>query len=140
MAGTRRRRELDAIRSSKHVGRLFKVLNGDESHEAQGWRRFVRELQTMTVGVMHDDPQLAQGPPFVIDARGFGHDLRASIAAMHGRLGLWDIARVHRGDRIRRCGCDQFMFGKRTSCSTACRVARHRLRQRMQHRQRLPGA
>ena len=35
MAGTRRRRELEAIQSSTHVGHLFKVLNRDEDYAAQ---------------------------------------------------------------------------------------------------------
>ena len=126
MAGTRRRRELEAIQSSTHVGHLFKVLNSDEDYAAPGWPRFVRDLRRMAVGVMTGDPHLAQaGPPFEINVTGFGQDLCASAAAMQCRLGLWEIARVQRGDRIRRCFCDRFVFGRK-SCTAACRVAKSR--------------
>lgn len=124
MAGTRVRRELDAIKSSKHVTRLLRVLNGDETYGLAGWSTFVRDLNTSIRRIKNSSAAKYEiAPPFSITVTGFEDNLKAMQGAIHCRLALWEIANVDRMDLIKVCYCGVHLFGKRKFCDAACRSA-----------------
>jgi len=122
LAGTRARRELDAIKSSKHVRRLLRVLNEDETYALPGWPGFVRDLKTSIRRIKNSSAAKYEiAPPFSFSVGGFESNLKATQAAIACRLALWEIASVDRMDLIKVCYCDAYLFGKKF-CDAACRL------------------
>ena len=129
MAGTRVRRELDALRSSKKVGRLQKVLNEDEAYDVPGWRAFLRDLKKSIRKAKKPATNKHEfAPPFSMI--GFSN-LRAVRAATDCHLALWEIVRLGRTDVINVCPqCSAYLFFRKSCTSSTCRVVVHRERER----------
>lgn len=123
MAGTRVRRELDALKSSKKVGRLQKVLNEDETFGVPRWREFVRDLKrSIRKAKKPATNKYEFAPPFSMV--GFSN-LQAVQTAIDCHLALWEIISVGRMDVISVCPhCSAYLFFRK-SCKSTCRVVAH---------------
>ena len=65
-------------------------------------------------------------PPFAFDLKRFKKDWESIRAAFACRNAIWQLAQTGRIDRLNRCICGNYLFGRASSCSNACRKRRSR--------------